>query len=305
LIRVQVSRAHTEDRDLAQQESLVTSARHRIYFADARRMPEVPTESVHLVVTSPPYWQIKDYGHPDQIGFQDGFTEYVKKLNEVWCECLRVLHPGCRLCINIGDMYIRASSNNLYQIIPLHAHLVNDITTIGGLVYLGSVIWEKISTTRTTGGASVMGSYGYPRNGYVSLNYEYIAIFKKRGKAPPVSPDLKSRARMSLARWRKLFTGIWRFPGVRQTNGIAMFPEELPRRLIEMFSFEEDTVLDPFLGSGTTVRAADQMNRNSIGYEIGFHMSEGPAFEEVIKRKIGFYDAPPDRQAAKFFFGSR
>src|SRR5438132_6740003 len=226
-------------------------------------MKAVSDETVHLVVTSPPYWNIKDYGNHRQIGYRDTLIGYVQKLNKVWDECLRVLKPGCRMCINIGDEYIRAEGKTPYQIIPLHSYLVNNIILQTSrrrkVLYLGSIIWQKIPTTRTTGGASVMGSYGFPRNGYVSYNYEYIAIFKKLGPSQK-PPENKAEERIDLKEWRRLFNGIWyhpvkktdlrklteymavntvwRFNGSRQAGGIAIFPDELPKRLMRMFTFE-------------------------------------------------------------------
>ncbi len=278
---------------------------HRLFLGhDSRYMKQVEPESVHLVVTSPPYWNIKDYGNPRQIGYRDTLKEYVKKLNKVWGECLRVLKPGCRMCINIGDEYVRAGEKTPYQIIPLHSHVVNNILLELGkknqVVYLGSIIWQKIPTTRTSGGASVMGSYGYPRNGYVSYNFEYIAIFKKRGRAPD-PPENKQREKIDLAEWRELFNGVWRFNGARQVNGIAIFPDELPSRLIRMFTYKDDTVLDPFLGSGTTTRVALEKSRNSIGYEIGFQSPiRGEDWTELIKRKVHYYSVPEAVRADTF-----
>lgn len=270
---------------------------HRLYLGhDSRYMKHVEDESVHLVVTSPPYWNIKDYGNPRQIGYRDSLPVYVEKLNRVWGECLRVLKPGCRMCINIGDEYLRAKGNTRpYQIIPLHSYIVNQILSKfsrNRVLYLGSIIWQKIPTTRTSGGASVMGSYGYPRNGYVSYNFEFVAIFKKRGHAPS-PPENKQEEKIDIAEWRELFNGVWRFNGVRQVGGMALFPEELPTRLIRMFTYEGDTVLDPFLGSGTTTKVAFQKRRHSIGYEIGFHSpTTQENWIELIKRKIGYYSVP-------------
>jgi site-specific DNA-methyltransferase (adenine-specific) len=168
------------------------------------------------------------------------------------------------------------------------------------VLYLGSIIWQKIPTTKTTGGASVMGSYGYPRNGYVSYNYEYIAIFKKRGP-PQKPPQNKEKERIDLRGWRELFNGVWRFNGARQKSGIAVFPEELPKRLIRMFTYEGDTVLDPFLGSGTTTKVALDMNRNSIGYEIGFRSPlTQDDWTETVKRRVCYYDFPEDARDAIF-----
>jgi len=274
--------------------SLFDNTTHRIYFKSSERMKEVDDGTVHLVVTSPPYWKIKDYGNPKQIGYQDSLPEYFKKLSKVWAECIRVLSSGCRLCVNIGDQYLRATESTPYQIIPLHAMMVNSIMDKHSkdVLYLGSIIWNKIPTTKTSGGASVMGSYGRPRNGYVSYNYEYIAIFKKKGKDPKPDQEFKERAAIDLQEWRELFNGIWTFNGVRQIGHIAAFPDELPRRLMRMFTFEADTVLDPFLGSGTTSKVAWELGRNSIGYEIGFNSQTDIEMKELIKQKIHYYDTP-------------
>jgi modification methylase len=275
------------------QQSLNTF--HKVFFKDSRNMrKEIKDEEVHLVVTSPPYWSIKDYGNSQQIGYRDSLPKYFRELNKVWGECIRVLKPGCRLCINIGDQYIRATEKTPYQIIPLHALLVNNLMTKHRkeMVYLGSIIWKKISNTKTTGGASVMGSYGYPRNGYVSYNYEYIAIFKKKGNAPKASKELKERSLITLPEWRELFNGIWNFAGAKQVGGIAIFPDTLPSRLMRMFTYEGDTVLDPFLGSGTTTKVALELGRNSIGYEIGFKSPSIEDTKQAVKQKIHFNDVP-------------
>lgn len=275
--------------------------RHRIIIGDSRRMREIADGSVHLVVTSPPYWSIKDYGMRGQIGFGQSLDQYLSDLSRVWKESARILKPGCRLCINIGDQYVRATSGRPYHIVPLHAKMVNRAVEAseGALLYLGSIIWQKISTTRTTGGASVMGSFGFPRNGYVSLDYEYIAIFRKVGQPPP-PPDNKEASRIDLDEWRMLFNGHWKFPGARQSGQIAAFPDELPRRLIRMFTYPGDTILDPFLGSGTTTKVAKLMGRNSVGYEIGFKTGDGVPFLELIRKKVGFYSVPANDRDAVF-----
>jgi DNA modification methylase len=281
---------------------LCQNTTHRVYFKDSRKMREVEDEEVHLIITSPPYWSIKDYGNPKQIGYRDSLPEYFRELDKVWAECIRTLKSGCRLCINIGDQYIRATEKTPYQIIPLHALMVNNLMTKyrEQVLYLGSIIWKKIPNTKTTGGASVMGSYGYPRNGYVSYNYEYIAIFKKKGKAPKVPKEVKEKSLITLPEWRELFNGIWTFKGEKQASGIAIFPETLPYRLMKMFTCERDTVLDPFLGSGTTTRVALQLGRNSIGYEIGFKSPNIENTKEAIKKKICYYDVPMELRKKLF-----
>lgn len=288
----------TSSNDSNQQLRLDT--KHRIYFNDSQNMKEVKDEEVHLVITSPPYWNIKDYGNPKQIGYRDDLDEYYKKLGNVWSECIRALKPGCRLCINIGDQYVTGTKQTSYHIIPLHAYLINNIMLNHKeqVVYLGSIIWKKIPTTNTSGGANVMGSFGYPRNGYVSYNYEYIAIFKKKilsikNTAPKPLREVKQKAQINLPVWREWFNGIWDdIKGARQVGGIAIFPDELPRRLMCMFTYEGDTVLDPFLGSGTTTRVAYELGRDSIGYEIGFKSEKIEDTEEAIKEKVHFNETP-------------
>ena len=148
---------------------------------------------------------------------------------------------------------------------------------------MGAIIWKKVTTSNTTGGGVQMGSYPYPRNGILKLDYEFILVFKKLGDAPKPTKEQKERSKMTADEWNTYFAGHWNFPGIRQNGHIAMFPEELPTRLIKMFSFVGETVLDPFLGSGTTSLAAKNTDRNSIGFEIN---SE---FTSVIREKLNVF----------------
>ena len=259
--------------------------RHTIIIGDARSMHTVAERSVHLIVTSPPYWQLKDYGSPHQIGFDDTYEDYINNLNLVWDECRRILVPGCRLCINIGDQFARAIYYGRYKVIPIRVEIIKFCESIG-LDYMGSIIWQKVTTTNTTGGASIMGSYPYPRNGIVKMDYETILLFRKPGRAETkISMERKQRSKLSNAEWNTFFSGHWKFRGERQKDHIAMFPPELPNRLIKMFSFVEDTVLDPFLGSGTTTLSAIGLERNSIGYEIN------RAFVPIMRTKLALDSA--------------
>ena len=255
-------------------------AQHKIIFADARSLREVPDRSIHLVVTSPPYWQLKDYENGGQIGFNDSYEDYINNLNLVWSECSRVLHDGCRLCINIGDQFARSVYYGRYKIIPIRTEIIRFCETIG-LDYMGAVIWQKVTTCNTTGGATVMGSFPYPRNGILKLDYEFILVFKKQGTPPKVSPSAKEGSALTTEEWNAYFYGHWNFPGEKQVDHIAVFPEELPRRLIRMFSFVGETVLDPFLGSGTTTLAAMNLSRQSVGYEINAE------YENIIRGRLG------------------
>jgi site-specific DNA-methyltransferase (adenine-specific) len=243
------------------------STTHDVFFGDARSMSGIDDQAVRLIVTSPPYWQLKDYGDPGQIGFDDTYEQYVNNLNLVWMECHRVLHDGCRMCINIGDQFARAAYYGRYKVIPIRTEIIRFCETVG-FDFMGAIVWQKVTTCHTTGGAIIMGSYPFPRNGIVKLDYEHILLFKKHGKAPKVPADIKEASRLTKDEWNTYFYGHWNFPGEKQKNHLAMFPEELPRRLIKMFSFVGERVCDPFLGSGTTGAVAAQLGRSSVGYEI-------------------------------------
>ncbi|MBN1234290.1 MAG: site-specific DNA-methyltransferase [Candidatus Coatesbacteria bacterium] len=243
------------------------NTQHRIIIGDSRNMDDIENESVHLVITSPPYWQLKDYGDKNQIGFNDTYKDYINNLNLVWNECMRVLHKGCRLCINIGDQFARAVYYGRYKIIPIRTEIIRFCET-SGMDYMGAIIWQKVTTCNTTGGAIIMGSYPFPRNGIIKLDYEFILIFKKQGKPPKVGSEIKEKSRLSREEWNEYFYGHWNLPAEKQVAHMAMFPQELPARLIKMFSFYGETILDPFLGSGTSALAAMNLARNSIGYEI-------------------------------------
>ncbi|MCW7071378.1 MAG: site-specific DNA-methyltransferase [Methanophagales archaeon] len=286
--------------------------KHKIIIGDAENVMKkrIADDSIQLIITSPPYAHIKDYGIEGQIGFGNSFREYINELAKVWKECFRVLQPNCRLIINVGDVYNTTPVLGRHKALPIHAHFIIKCEEIG-FDYMGHIIWQKKGTVNPSGGANVMGSFPYPRNGIVEYDYEYILIFKKLGKGNGLEfPEtfkikenlkkkgitkqqwikrVKEKSALSLKEWRELFAGHWRFPGIRQKEHLAMFPDELPRRLIKMFSFAAlpelgfagDTVLDPFLGSGTTMKVAKELNRNSVGIELN------PKFLEIIKRKVG------------------
>ncbi len=252
----------------------------KIIIGDSRKMIEVEDNSIDLIVTSPPYWHIKDYGVEGQIGYGQSLHEYLKDLYRVWKECYRILKPGRRLCINIGDQFARSVVYGRYKVIPLHAEFIAQCEEIG-FDYMGAIIWQKKTTMNTTGGANVMGSYPYPPNGMIEIDYEFILIFKKPGKSEKIPKEIKEKSKLTKEEWKEYFYGHWYFGGARQIEHEAMFPEELPKRLIKMYTFVGDTVLDPFLGSGTTVKVALNLNRNAIGYEIN------ETFLDVIKEKLG------------------
>lgn len=238
-----------------------------IHRADSRSLVECADASIDLAVTSPPYWQIKDYECPGQIGHGQTLHAYLTDLGTVWSECVRVLRPGGRLCINIGDQFASAKLHGRYRVIPLHAEIICQCVGLG-LDYLGSIIWRKKTTMNTSGGATIMGSFPYPPNGIVELDFEYILLFKKPGKAAKVEAAARKNAAMSLEEWKSWFSGHWDVGGARKKGHEAPFPREIPTRLIRMFSLPGGVVLDPFLGTGTTLLAAHALGRTGIGYEL-------------------------------------
>ena len=252
---------------------------HRLILGDSRNLSRIKDKSVHLIITSPPYWQLKDYGNDGQIGFHDNYESYINNLNAVWAECYRVLHDGCRLCINIGDQFARSVYYGRYKVIPIRTEIIRFCEMLG-MDYMGAVIWQKQTTMNTTGGGAVMGSFPYPRNGILKIDYEFILIFKKQGKAPVPTVEQKKLSEMTKEEWNTYFASHWNFGGAKQDGHIAVFPEELPHRLIKMFSFAGETVFDPFMGSGTTALAARNLQRNSIGYEIS------PDFKQYYEQKV-------------------
>ena len=264
---------------LFKENKMSFKTQHKIINGDSRQMIELEDKSVDLVITSPPYWQLKDYGTKNQIGYNDSYEEYINNLNLVWKESYRVLNNGCRLCVNIGDQFARAVYYGRYKVIPIRTEIIKFCEAVG-FDYMGAIIWQKKTTSNTTGGASLMGSYPTPRNGILSIDYEFILLFKKLGTPIKPNKEIKEQSKMTKEEWKTYFAGHWNFGGAKQDGHIAMFPEELPKRLIKMFSFVGDIVLDPFLGSGTTSLSAKKLNRNSVGYEMN------PEFIPFIKRKL-------------------
>ena len=169
---------------------------HRIVIGDSRSMREIDNNTVDLVVTSPPYWNIKNYGSNEQIGYGQTLHEYLKDLYHVWDECYRVLKNGTRLCINVGDQFLRSSSFGRYMILPIHLEIILQCEKIG-FDYMGSIIWQKRTTMNTSGGANLMGSYPYPPNGILEIDYEHILIFRKPGKRNDITGEMKNSSKLS------------------------------------------------------------------------------------------------------------
>jgi len=245
-----------------------------VHYKSSEKMDELDG-SVQLVVTSPPYWRRKDYGSgEDKWTYQD----YLKSMKKVWKECHRVLQGGCKLGINIGDQFIEATKEMPHQTIPIHSDFIQQCKDLG-FIYIGTIIWHKIHSNTSAG--SVMGSYPYPRNGVPSFEYEFILLFKKKGNdSRRPNEEEKDSSILTSEEWAKYFTGHWNFPGAKQEDHPSVFPDELPKRLIKMFSFVGDIVLDPFLGSGTTLKVTKELDRKGIGYELN------KEYQSIIEDKI-------------------
>jgi len=234
-----------------------------LYVADVREM-EFDFRT-HLVITSPPYYDIKDYGDI-QIGFGQKYSEYLDDLSDTMNKCAKTLYPGCRMCINIGDRYLSREEYGRFRVLSIPAHLIIRIQKMG-LDYMGNIIWTKMGNCNPSGGGTWMGSTYYPKDGQLWHDYEWILLFRKHGDWKKPSKEIRLKSRLTKRQRSKWFQSTWNLTPVRQIKHPAAFPVSLPNRLIRMFSFYGETVLDPFMGSGTTFVAAKHSGRKCIGIE--------------------------------------
>ncbi len=254
----------------------------KIYIKDARKMTELLDESVHLVITSPPYWTLKDYKNDNQIGFGSrSYKEYINNLNKVWTECVRVLVPDGKVCINIMPFLLTGKNARFdrRETRLVLSDLDQFMNSTKQMYHFGLYIWDKRKIARF----SSFGSYPYPPNIFSTYPYEWIFIFSKKGKRPPANKENKELSRITHKEWEEwAINSIWEMQPAKAKSEKhpAPFPEELPYRLIKLYSFVGDTVLDPFLGTGTTAKVALDLNRKAIGYEIN------KKYLSLIKRKL-------------------
>jgi DNA modification methylase len=246
--------------------------RHEMRCGDARHLSFLPDESVHLVLTSPPYWTLKEYNWSEgQLGSVEDYDAFVAELDKVWLDCLRVLVPGGRLICVVGDVCLaRRNNNGRHTVVPLHASIQEHCRGIG-YDNLATIIWHKIANATLEASGNGGGFLGkpYEPNAVIKNDIEFILMERKPGGYR--SPGFLERAMSVIPdrRHKVWFRQIWAdVPGASTRSHPAPFPIELATRLIRMFSFVGDTVLDPFLGSGTTALAAWQTGRNSVGVEI-------------------------------------
>jgi DNA modification methylase len=258
---------------------------HKFVLGDSREMPELADESVHLMVTSPPYWNLKDYGVGDnEIGQGDAsYQEYLDGLFDVFRECVRVLTPDGKLVINIMPLFLTGKSTRFNRRVT--KTVLSDIELffqgLDNMFFLSLYIWDKRKVARF----SSWGSYPYPANLLSTYPYEWIIVFSKEGKRKPMAKDIKEASKITHEEWANwVINSLWEMqPASSKREGHpAPFPEELPRRIIKIHSFVGDTVLDPFAGSGTTSKVAKELGRNSVAYDIN------DEYLDIFKKKVGW-----------------
>ena len=270
---------------------------NKIFFKDARKMTELPDNSVQLVVTSPPYFNIKDYsldGYQKdkrsekirgQIGDIADYKKYVNEMLQVWKECERVLKPNGKLVVNtpLMPMFKKGLDTHFNRhIFNINSDIENSILNNTGLFLLDIYIWNRTNPSKKL----MFGSYPYPRNFYAQNTIEFITVYVKDGPSENNLPkDIKEKSKLTEKEWIEFTKQIWNIPipgrgDLAFGEHSAIMPEEIVRRCVRLFTYVGDTVLDPFAGSGTTLKVAKELKRNYIGYEIS------KSYERVMNLKL-------------------
>ncbi len=242
---------------------------HRLVNGDARDLSFLPDESAHLVITSPPYFNLKKYNeNPDQLGHVDDYETFLEEINRVWKHVFRILVPGGRLVCVVGDVCVSRKRYGRHLVFPLHADICVLCRKIG-FDNLNPIVWHKISNVsyEVSNGSKFLGK-PYEPNAIIKNDMEFILMQRKPGGYRKPTDQQRRQSKIDKKDFDRWFQQIWNISGASLKNHPAPFPLELAARLVRMFSFTGDTVLDPFCGSGTTMVAALKNERNSVGVEI-------------------------------------
>ena len=274
------------------------ATRHRLVLGDARHLDWIPDESVHLLVTSPPYWTLKRYNdHDDQLAAITDYDDFNAQLALVWRQALRVLVPGGRMVVVVGDVCRSRREFGRHVVFPLHATIEENCRRIG-FDNLAPIIWYKIANAQyEAGGGGFLGK-PYEPNAIIKNDVEYILLQRKPGGYRKPSLGMRALSVISAEEHGTWFRQVWTMPGASTREHPAPFPTALADRLIRMFSFVGDTVLDPFAGTGTTMIACSVAGRNSINVEIDDEYVE-LAHRRFVKEGDLFSKATLDLETAQ------
>lgn len=269
---------------------------NKVFYKSSHSMTELKNNSIKLIITSPPYFNIKDYSSNGTQTFQHSeiecydvgniscYNTYIEAMLRIWKECERVLEPNGKLCINVPLMPLLKKDFSTHynrHIFDLQSDIQNSILKDTNLFLMDLYIWNRTNTTKKL----MFGSYPYPSNFYAQNTSEFIAIFVKDGRPKRVSDTIKEQSKLTKEEWINFTKQIWDIPIPNKKDlafgeHSAIMPEQIPYRLIKMFSFVDDIVLDPFAGSGTTLKVAKELNRQYVGYEIYQH------YKKLINAKL-------------------
>jgi len=255
---------------------------HRVVLGDCRVMPEIPDKAIHLVVTSPPYANLKAYpSHSSQLGNMASYEAFLDQLDLVWGECFRVLVPGGRICCIVGNVCVSRRAGGRHHVLPLASDIVVRARRIG-FDHLQGITWLKVSNIKLEASRSAryLGKPNLP-NGVIKNDTEHILMLRKPGGYRSPTREMEDRSRIPTDDYVRWFSPVWSdIHGASTRQHPAPYPLEIPRRLIRMFSFAGDVVLDPFTGTGTTQVAAIETGRNSWGYEVE------PSYLPLVERRF-------------------
>jgi len=254
---------------------------HLIHCGDSRHLDWIPDASVHLVLTSPPYWTLKEYpANPDQLGLIEDYDRFHDELDKVWGHCFRVLVPGGRLVCVVGDVCLSRRRHGRHMVMPMHADIIVRARKIG-FDNLSPIFWYKIANANyeVENGSGFLGK-PYEPNAIVKNDVEFILMLRKPGGYRQPTEEQRTASRLTKEEHQEWFQQVWNLHGESTKYHPAPFPAELAYRLVRMFSFAGDKVLDPFMGTATTLLASARCGRNSIGVEIE------PAYVKMAKERL-------------------